>query len=72
MTLAEFFAALQKDMLIDIKEVQTVGEAQQEVSLVRVYSAGYQNLLASLLSRTVDKVTVNDAARCDIVLAAAL
>ena len=70
MTLQEFFAALQNtNMVVSVQE-QGSGEATTE--LVKLYSLGYEQLLTSLLARTVDKINVKGAGETVVILAAAV
>ena len=51
MTLSEFFAALQNpNMVVTIKEGNT--------ELTKIYASGYEQLLATLLAKEVDKITI--------------
>lgn len=51
MTLSEFFAALQNpNMVVTVKEGNT--------ELTKIYASGYEQLLATLLAKEVDKITI--------------
>lgn len=68
MTLQEFFAALQNpNMVVTIKE-PTDGEAT--VELTKIFASGYEQLLASLLARTVDELTILNNNNAEILLTA--
>lgn len=68
MTLQEFFAALQNpNMVVTIQEPDS-GEAV--VELTKIYASGYEQLLASLLARTVDKLTITNNGNATILLTA--
>lgn len=63
MTLQEFFAALTNS-----NAVVTV-QSSDNTELVKVFASGYEQLLASLLAETVDKITISGNAAITIVLA---
>ena len=70
MTLSEFFAALQNpQMVVTIKAPGTGGAAEE---LTKIYASGYEQLLAALLARTVDKITVENNKAITVHLAASL
>ena len=63
MTVEQFLAALTNDkMLITILDYD-------DSELVKLYAQGYEQLLASLLAETVDKITISGNAAITIVLA---
>lgn len=68
MTLQEFFAALtNKDVVVTISEK----DAQQAVTeLTKIYASGYEQLLTTLLARTVDSVTISNQKDVRVVLTA--
>lgn len=66
MTLSEFFAALQNpNMVVTITEGNT--------ELTKIYASGYEQLLATLLAKEVDKITIvnQNAATIDLVYVSA-
>ena len=66
MTLSEFFAALQNpNMVVTIKE----GNSE----LTKIYASGYEQLLATLLAKEVDKITIvnQNAATVELVYVSA-
>ena len=68
MTLSQFFAALQNaNMVVSIKAPGTGGAAEE---LTKIYASGYEQLLAALLARTVDKITVQNAGAAEVLLTA--
>lgn len=68
MTLAQFFAALQNpNMVVTINEPGT-GESVTE--LTKIYASGYEQLLAALLAREVDKIEVKSNSAATILLTA--
>lgn len=70
MTLQQLFAALQNpNMVITIQEPGS-GEAVNE--LAKIYVPGYEQLQSSLLSRTVDKITVAGNGAATVLLTAAV
>lgn len=64
MTLSEFLAAL-----TNAQAVVTVIESDN-TELVKLYAAGYSQLLATLLAREVDKVTIANANGVSVLLKA--
>ena len=64
MTLSEFLAALNNP-----QAVVTVNDSDN-TELIKMYAAGYAQLLATLLAREVDKVTVVNQAAITILLKA--
>ena len=64
MTLSEFLAALNNP-----QAVVTVND-NDNTELIKMYAAGYAQLLATLLAREVDKVTVVNQAAITILLKA--
>lgn len=68
MTLSELLASLENaaTMLVTVKD-STEGNPE----LIKLYAAGYEQLLAALLAREVDKVTVQNQASVIVVLKAA-
>jgi predicted YcjX-like family ATPase len=65
MTLSEFLAALNNP-----QAVVTVFD-DDNTELIKLYAAGYAQLLATLLAREVDKVTVVNQAAITVILKAA-
>ena len=65
MTLSEFLAALNNP-----NAVVTVVDSDN-TELVKVYASGYEQLLATLLAREVDKVTIASANGVIVLLKAA-
>lgn len=65
MTLSEFLAALNNPQAV----VTVIDNDNTE--LIKLYAAGYAQLLATLLAREVDKVTVVNQAAITVVLKAA-
>lgn len=65
MTLSEFLAALNNPQAV----VTVIDDDNTE--LIKLYAAGYAQLLATLLAREVDKVTVVNQAAITVVLKAA-
>ena len=65
MTLSEFLAALNNPQAV----VTVIDDDNTE--LIKLYAAGYAQLLAALLAREVDKVTVVNQAAITVVLKAA-
>ena len=70
MTLQEFFAALQNASMI--VSVQEQGSGDTTTELTKIFALGYEQLLASLLARTVDKITIKSAGEAVVLLAAAV
>ena len=56
MTLSEFLAALNNPQAV--VTINEPGEGTAVTELIKMYAAGYEQLLAELLAREVDKVTV--------------
>ena len=65
MTLSEFLAALNNP-----NAVVTVVDSDN-TELVKIYASGYEQLLATLLAREVDKVTIANANGVTVLLKAA-
>ncbi len=65
MTLSEFLAALNNPQAV----VTVIDDDNTE--LIKLYAAGYAQLLATLLAREVDKVTVVNQAAITVILKAA-
>lgn len=63
MTLSEFLASLQNAGQIQVTVLES-----DNTELVKLYAAGYEQLLASLLARTVEKVTILNQAAVSVVL----
>lgn len=70
MTLTDFFAALQNAAQFVVNVTETDNGAEK--SLAKIYADGYEQLLATTLARTVDKITVESAKAITVHLSAGL
>lgn len=70
MTLTEFFAALQNPANFVVNVTET--DNGSEKSLAKIYADGYEQLLATTLARTVDKITVESNKAITVHLSTAL
>lgn len=67
MTLTEFLVALEnKQAVITVKD-----DTEGNPELVKFYASGYQQILATLLAREIDKVKVVNANAIEVILKAA-
>ncbi len=66
MTLQEFLAALDNPTAVVTVKDSTEGNPD----LIKLYAAGYAQLLATLLAREIDKVTVVKADQITVILKA--
>lgn len=67
MTLSEFLAALNNPQAV----VTVLDSETGNPELIKLYAAGYEQLLATLLAREVDKVTIVNQAAVTVILKAA-
>jgi predicted YcjX-like family ATPase len=70
MSLSEFLAALNNPQAVVTINEPSEGTAVTE--LIKMYAAGYEQLLAELLAREVDKVTVVSPQAITVLLKASL
>ena len=63
MTLSEFLASLQNAGAIQVTVLDS-----DNTELVKLFAAGYSQLLVSLLARTVEKVTILNQSAVSVVL----
>lgn len=66
MTLSEFLAALNNPQAV----VTVLDSETGNPELIKLYASGYEQLLAALLAREVDKVTIVNAAAVTVILKA--
>ena len=70
MALSDFFSVLQNPANISATITENDGTA--EIVLCRIYADGYEQLLDTLLARTVDKITLDGGGKVKVNLAASV
>ena len=65
MTVTQFLSSLQ-----NAGQIQVVIQNENNETLVKLFADGYEQLLATLLARTIEKVTITSTTSITVVLAA--